>query len=99
TVQRVTGEARESVEHFMHQIYEDVCNDERASAAMETAQKYASQAAESVQQSTQQVREAVESGYHETEKLIRERPIESLAVVFGAGLIAGVVVGVLMRGR
>lgn len=97
-VQRRTGEARESVEHFLEKIYNEVCGEECGSMR-ETAQKYAQQAAEGVQQTTKQVREAVESGYHQTEDMIRERPVESLAVVFGTGLIAGVVVGVLMRGR
>jgi uncharacterized protein YjbJ (UPF0337 family) len=97
-VQRRTGEAREAVEHFLEQIYEDVCG-ESCDTVMGKAQKYAHQAAAGAEQTTQQVREAVESGIHQTEQLIRQRPVESLAVVFGAGLMAGVVVGVLMRGR
>ena len=98
-IQRRTGEARESVEKFLSQVYQDVCGEDCGKSSLEAVQKYASQAAETVQESTKQVREAVETGYHQTEQLIRERPVESLAVVFGTGLIAGVVMGVLMRGR
>jgi uncharacterized protein YjbJ (UPF0337 family) len=98
-IQRRTGEARESIEHFLQQIYDDVCGEGCADSTMEAAKKYANQAAETIQESTKQVREAVETGYHQTEQIIRERPVESLAVVFGTGLIAGVVMGLLMRSR
>ena len=36
-------------------------------------------------------------GYVQTERMIQQRPLESLAVGFGAGLIAGVVIGLVMR--
>jgi ElaB/YqjD/DUF883 family membrane-anchored ribosome-binding protein len=36
-------------------------------------------------------------GYVQTERMIQQRPIESLAVGFGAGLIAGVIIGLVMR--
>jgi len=39
----------------------------------------------------------VRAGYIETERIIRERPAQSLAVSFGVGFVTGVLVGLLMR--
>jgi len=33
----------------------------------------------------------------QTERMIQQRPMESMAVGFGAGIIAGVVIGLMMR--
>jgi hypothetical protein len=41
--------------------------------------------------------DAVRGGYVQTERMIQQRPLESLAVGFGAGLITGVILGLMMR--
>jgi ElaB/YqjD/DUF883 family membrane-anchored ribosome-binding protein len=38
-------------------------------------------------------------GYAQTERMVQQRPMESLAVGFGAGLITGVIIGLVMRSR
>lgn len=94
-IQRKTGEARGSVEHYL----EEVTGNGAASFAQaaETAKEYASQAAESLQQTSKQAADSIKHGYEEAEKMVRERPAESLAVCFGAGILVGLVVGVMMR--
>ena len=67
--------------------------------AREAVRDYTHQAAETVQQTAQQAAETMRTGYHQTEELIRRRPVESLAVCFGAGLITGIVLGLTMRSR
>jgi len=38
-------------------------------------------------------------GYEEAEKVVRQRPAESVAVCFGAGVLVGVFVGLMLRSR
>jgi len=39
----------------------------------------------------------LEEGYEEAQEMVRSRPLESLTAAFGAGLIAGVLVSLLLR--
>jgi uncharacterized protein YjbJ (UPF0337 family) len=97
TIQRKTGEARESVEQFFEQF-----NSNGASAigrAGESVLAYAQQAAETVQQSSKQAAASVREGYAEVKDMVQQRPGESLAVCFAAGVITGVVVAVFLRWR
>ncbi len=96
-IQRKTGEARESIEKFFEQF-----NSNGASAisqAGETVRAYAQQAADTVQETSQKAAASVREGYAEVEDMVRQRPAESLAVCFGAGVITGVVVSLLLRWR
>jgi uncharacterized protein YjbJ (UPF0337 family) len=97
TIQRKTGEARGCIEQFLEQF-----NSNGASAlgkAGETFRASAQQAVESVQETSNQAAESVREGYAEVERMVRQRPGESLAVCFGVGVITGVVVGLLFRSR
>ena len=95
TIQRKTGEARESIEHFFEQFSANGAS--AVGQAGETVRVYAQQAAEAVQKTSQQAAESVREGYAEVENMVRRRPAESLAVCFGVGVITGVVVGLLLR--
>jgi uncharacterized protein YjbJ (UPF0337 family) len=96
-IQRKTGETREVVEQFFEQLSaEGAATFKRAA---ETARAGAQHAAASVQKASQKAVAAVREGYADVEELVRERPAESLAVVFGAGIITGVVVSLLLRWR
>ncbi len=105
-IQRKTGESRDAVENYLEEIIaESGGNVEQASHAArdfshysaERIQRTARQAGERVQYMARQVSGSVGDGYADAENLVRERPVESLAVCFGAGLIAGVVVGMMLR--
>ena len=43
--------------------------------------------------------EQVQQGYDQAEQLVQRRPVESVAVAFGTGLIAGVIVGLILRSK
>ena len=51
------------------------------------------------QETSHRAAASVREGYAEVEHMVRQRPIESLAVCFGAGVITGVVVSLLLRWR
>ncbi len=97
TIQRKTGEARESIEKFFEQFSADGAS--AISQAGEAVRTYAHQAAEAVQETSRQSAAAVREGYADMEDIVRQRPAESLAVCFGVGVITGVVVGLLVRWR
>ena len=97
TIQRKTGEGRESIEKFFDSLSADGAS--AISRASEAVRTYAQQAAETMQQSSKQATESVMESYHEVEDMVRQRPAESLAVCFGVGVITGVVISMLFRGR
>jgi uncharacterized protein YjbJ (UPF0337 family) len=95
TIQRKTGEARESIEQFFEQF--SASGASAISQAGEAVRSYAQQAAETVQETSKQAADSVRERYAEVEDLVRQRPGESLAVCFGVGIITGVVVSLLLR--
>jgi uncharacterized protein YjbJ (UPF0337 family) len=107
-IQRKTGEARSSIEGYLEEVsskgagaFSQAAESARqyAGQAAETARQYAGQATETIQESSKHAAESFRHGYEQAEEMVRERPMESLAVCFGAGVFVGMIMGVLMRGR
>jgi uncharacterized protein YjbJ (UPF0337 family) len=96
-IQRATGEAREIIEQFFEQYGSNGAA--AVGRAGETVRAYAEQASESAQQISKQAADAVREGYADVEKMVQQRPAQSLAVCFGVGVITGVVVALLCRTR
>jgi uncharacterized protein YjbJ (UPF0337 family) len=107
-IQRRTGESAEKVREYLEGLSEAAGTFmEQASAsvrqysraALDKAGETAKQVTDSVRGATQQAMKQAQTGYHQTEAVIHERPWESIAVCFGVGLITGVVLGLTLRGR
>jgi uncharacterized protein YjbJ (UPF0337 family) len=96
-IQQRTGEARSHIEDYLEQLIAD--GSSKLDRAAETLRGYAEQAADKMQQTYQQAQHAVQSGRVEAQELVRRHPFESVAVAFGAGLISGVIVGMLTRSK
>jgi uncharacterized protein YjbJ (UPF0337 family) len=94
-IQRKTGEARGSVEKYLDELTANGASG--LSQAAEAAREYASQAAESLQEGSKYAADQMRHGYEEAERMVKERPAESLAVCFGAGVVIGLLLGVTMR--
>jgi uncharacterized protein YjbJ (UPF0337 family) len=101
-IQRKTGEGRESVERFLNEVSAN------GSSALEevadNVRQYAQQAGEKIQEGTKQVAESmrqgydtVRQGYGEAEELVRRRPSEAAAICFGAGILTGLVVALVLH--
>jgi uncharacterized protein YjbJ (UPF0337 family) len=115
TIQRTTGEARDRIQEFLNSGSEqagDLYN--RASEAVRQGTNYASEAvrsgsnyaSEAVRAGTEQamegakyVGEQLRAGADQTGKLIQARPMESLMFTFGAGIVAGLALGLILRSR
>jgi uncharacterized protein YjbJ (UPF0337 family) len=96
-IQRKTGEARSSVEHYLEELTSNGAS--ALSQASEAVREYATQASTAVQEQTKKAAESVRKGYDEAEEMIRNRPGESAAVCFGVGVLVGVLLGVALRSK
>lgn len=97
TVQRKTGEAREAISQYLHELSGGV------SAAIGSAagsiSNQAHHASDVVQHSAHRATDQVRVGYDEAERFVRDRPGTSLAVCFGAGIALGILVALSLRNR
>lgn len=97
TIQRKTGEARTSIEHYLEELTSN--GSSAVAKATETVREYATHAAESMQETTKHAADSMRKGYEEAEQMIKQRPGESAAVCFGVGIVVGLLVGLTMRSR
>ncbi len=104
-VQRKSGQSREWVEAFLTDA--SGASKDVTQRVTDNAAKYASQAAEVVrdnyehlsdaaQRGYEQLSEAASKGYESTIKTVSNRPLESIAIALGCGVLAGVLVGLSM---
>ena len=92
-IQHKTGEAREDIERFLDEI-----TDEDSGVLSSVRSKFdetAGQAAESAREGY----DALRQGYAEAEKVVQQRPGQAVAIAFGLGLLGGLGVALLLRGR
>jgi uncharacterized protein YjbJ (UPF0337 family) len=97
TIQRRTGETREAVQRFLEELTAE--GSSIAANVVETARGLANRAAESAHDGYEHVVAQFRDRYAGAEELVRTRPAESIAVSFGAGLLAGLVLGLVLRAR
>lgn len=96
-IQRKTGEARSAIESFLEEATSN--GSSVISGAMESARAAAHQASDQVQTATRQAVDSAKRGVENAQEMVQRRPIESAAICFGSGLLAGVVIGLCMRSR
>ena len=96
-IQTKTGRSREQIEQFLDNccgsaegMYQDIA---------ERVHEYSDAAGEVIRENYDRWADAAGRGYNETVKTISRRPMESLAVAVGAGVLFGLVVGMSMTGR
>jgi len=96
-IQSKTGETRRAIEAFLD---EAVANGASVvQQAVGTARDLADQAAQAARKGYQHVSANVGAGLGEAQDMVRRNPMESVAVAFGAGLIAGVVTALVLKSR
>jgi len=67
--------------------------------ASEKAREYVDQAGEKLRGAADQIRERTQGYAEDAQAMVRRRPAESVAVAFGAGLIVGLLVGIVSGSR
>ncbi|MCY2994026.1 MAG: CsbD family protein [Planctomycetota bacterium] len=96
-IQRKTGEGREAIEAYLQRLSSNTAS--AIGTAAETVRDGAQHAVEAAQHTAKQAADQIRAGYDGAERLVRNRPGESLAVCFGVGLITGVVLALALRSR
>ncbi len=101
-IQRKTGEGRESIDRFLNEVTRQGASG--AAAVTQTVRDYAQQAGDKLQEGASQaadsLREGYESlqqGYQHSEELVRRHPTESAAICFGAGILTGLVLALMIH--
>ena len=97
TIQRKTDATSESIEQFFEQLTADGAA--AINSAGERVRVGAGQVADSIQKASQKAAASVREGCADVQSMVRERPVESLAVCFIVGAITGAVVTLLLRWR
>lgn len=101
-----TGMAREQIEHFISELASGTS--QTVEHARDAAMGYAGQAADRMRDSYEQVSDRMRDGYQEMSgrmrdgyqrvgEHVREKPAQSMLAVFGAGVVAGVVLAMMVR--
>lgn len=96
-IQRKTGETHQQVAKRLQELDEQFAP--MLAQAAETARQYVEQTTEAAREAAAQVRQRFAEGHADAQQMVQRRPLESVAVAFGAGVIAGVVVGLALRSR
>lgn len=94
-IQRKTGEAREKIQEYLEGISSEGAHG--IGRTMEAVGTYATQAMDSAREGAETVAEKVREGYESAEKTLQDRPVQSAAIAFGAGIVAGILLAVVMR--
>ena len=96
-IQAKTGAAREEIGKYISSISDSAS--EFSKQAAETAREYRDMTAERAAEVAGQITDQAQAGYIQAQRVVREKPAESLAVCFGAGVLLGVIGGLILRSR
>jgi len=96
-IERKTGDAREIIEQYLTELTANA-----AAVLDRSAQEvidYAQQSRERVEASTRQAVDLVIENCKKVDSYARQRPVETMLVCFGAGVLTGLTLGWLIRRR
>ena len=96
-MQKKAGQTREQVEQFLEECYS--ASSKTFSNAVESVAATAGQAGRYVSDGYRYAADSVERGYEQTRDVVERRPLESLALVAGASLLAGVLIGLSLSAK
>jgi len=110
-VQKKTGATRNEVENFVEDVIsEHVANGDSSQSTSDQIRDYAGEVRENVKAYSDEASqfahkqyartaEQMQEGYEQVEDVVRKKPWESLAVTFGTGVIAGLIIGLTSSRR
>lgn len=99
-IQQKTGAARAEIEEFLNEALEGSTmqrTKERVSGFAQGVGERARDAGEQLKQSYGRVSEGAREQYGRAEEMMYLHPTESMAAVFGLGVVTGVVLGLMLR--
>ncbi len=96
-IQRKTGQAREEIEKYLQTLSSDASG--TLNHVTEVASNMASKANEGLRDGYNYVAEKSQEGYETARDTVKDKPVETLAIAFGIGVVAGLVAGCSIFGR
>src|SRR5262249_19359058 len=96
-IQQKTGEGREVIERFLSDLTSHSAS--AVAQAAEAVGHYAQQAGDRLRDQYGQWAGEARERFEMAEDMVRHNPGQSVAVAFGVGLVAGVIVGLALRSR
>ena len=93
-IQRKTGHSRERVEAFLDDAFSTAQSSFQQ--ARDAAAEYSQQAGEAFRENYDHLAVEARRGYETTMKSVSRRPLESIAIALGAGVLTGLIVGLSM---
>lgn len=96
-IQRKTGQARDDIESYLKSLSSDASGS--IQHVSEMASNMASRANEGLRDGYNYVTDKSREGYDNARATVRQKPIETLAIAFGLGVVAGLVAGCSIFGR
>ncbi len=96
-IQRKTGQARDEIEKYLHTLTSDASG--AFNQVAEAAGNMASRANDGIREGYKYVAEKSQDGYESARDTVRDKPVETLAIAFGIGIVAGLVAGCSIFGR
>ena len=96
-IEQKTGESRRAIEDFLENAIQEGTG--AVQQMTEKAREYAGQASDTLREQYGQATDKARAGYEQAQHMVQRKPIESIAMAFGAGIFAGVIVGLTMRRR
>jgi ElaB/YqjD/DUF883 family membrane-anchored ribosome-binding protein len=97
SIQRCTGESREAIDQFLDSVAAAPCS--TAHVAVNRVREYAHSAGEHFSDAYQQTAQSIRDGYQHAEAYVQRNPMPSIAIAFGAGLLGGVILSIVLRPR
>ncbi len=95
-IQRKTGQAREDIESFIRSLSSNASS--TMNRVAESAGEYASMASDRVREGYDYAASAAQDGYRMARQTVKQRPVESIAIAFVAGIAAGLITGASLFG-
>ncbi len=96
-IQRKTGQARDEIEKFLQSLTSDASGSIQHVSDM--AENLASKANEGLRDGYNYVADRSHEGYETARQTVRQKPVETLAIAFGVGVVAGLIAGCSIFGR
>jgi uncharacterized protein YjbJ (UPF0337 family) len=96
-IQRKTGGAKQDIEAFIDKAASGAS--ESAGRIADVAMRYADSAGEAVRDGYTRVQDASTGTYQAAGRMVKKSPVESMLVVFGIGMVAGLFAGASLFGR
>ena len=97
TIQRKTGEGRDAVERYLSDLSGSASS--AIGQAAENVRQFSQRASDNFQNTARQAQDQMQYGYEQAERVVQQRPGESLAVCFGIGVMTGLLLGLIVRSK